>query len=61
MGPEGDGGSRAGHEQALKGLAATGAELVRFEPDWPDIREAFRMTTAGAGNATARCRQTGRK
>jgi aspartyl-tRNA(Asn)/glutamyl-tRNA(Gln) amidotransferase subunit A len=39
-------------ENALKGLAVTGAELVRLEPDWPDIREAFRMHwMAGAGNA----------
>jgi aspartyl-tRNA(Asn)/glutamyl-tRNA(Gln) amidotransferase subunit A len=33
-------------------LGATGAELVRCEPDWPDIREAFRVHwMAGAGNA----------
>ena len=39
-------------ERALEALAATGAELVRCEPDWPDIREAFRMHwMAGAGNA----------
>jgi aspartyl-tRNA(Asn)/glutamyl-tRNA(Gln) amidotransferase subunit A len=39
-------------EKALEGLAATGAELVDVEPDWPDIREAFRVHwMAGAGNA----------
>lgn len=39
-------------EKALEALAATGVELVRCEPDWPDIREAFRVHwMAGAGNA----------
>lgn len=39
-------------EKALVALSAAGAELVRCEPDWPDIREAFRVHwMAGAGNA----------
>lgn len=39
-------------EHAVAALGATGAELVECEPDWPDIREAFRVHwMAGAGNA----------
>ncbi|MES2787050.1 MAG: amidase [Pseudomonadota bacterium] len=39
-------------EKALVALSAAGAELVRCEPDWPDIRDAFRVHwMAGAGNA----------
>jgi aspartyl-tRNA(Asn)/glutamyl-tRNA(Gln) amidotransferase subunit A len=39
-------------EQAVAALGRAGAELVRCEPDWPDIRESFRIHwMAGAGNA----------
>jgi aspartyl-tRNA(Asn)/glutamyl-tRNA(Gln) amidotransferase subunit A len=39
-------------EHAVETLGASGVELVRFEPDWPDIRDAFRIHwMAGAGNA----------
>ncbi|MEO6958603.1 MAG: amidase [Burkholderiaceae bacterium] len=39
-------------ETAVNALANCRAEIVRCEPDWPDIREAFRIHwMAGAGNA----------
>lgn len=39
-------------EEAVAALADTGAQLVRCEPDWPDVRDAFRIHwMAGAGNA----------
>lgn len=39
-------------ERAVEALGTSGVELVRCEPDWPDIRDAFRVHwMAGAGNA----------
>lgn len=39
-------------DRALEALVDTGAELVDCEPDWPDVRDAFRVHwLAGAGNA----------